>query len=285
VKIGVGLRVRYEAMVPLVQLADELGFESVWLPEHLVFPVSVGQRSPFPGETHPPMDPSIPTYDNLMFLAALGLATQEVKLGTWVYNLALRHPIVAARSVQTLDVLSQGRAILGIGAGWIPGEYAAVGVDFETRGARLDESIDVLRHLWSEDEPEWHGRFFDFEPLKFEPKPPQGMVPIHVGGESTAALRRAATRGDGWIGMGHEPDTAAEQVRRLRGFAEAAGRDPATIEVTVGATPRDHDELEAYVAAGVDRIIVSPWERTAGALDGLREYARDLRDSVLAGSP
>lgn len=259
VKLGVGLRVRYEAMADVAQAADELGYESVWLPEHLVLPAAV-----LTDPTGHELDPSIPTLDSLMVLLSLGVATRRVRLGTWVYNLALRSPFVTARAVQTLDVLTSGRAVLGVGAGWIRGEYEAVGVDFATRGRRLDEAIEVLRVLWTEPEPSFSGEFFSFDPVRFGPKP--AGVPIHVGGESPAALRRAARLGDGWIGMDHTPESAARQVKEL----------DADIEVTVGANPLTPDEVPAYAAAGVDRIIVSPWRRSADAVEGLRRLAEEL---------
>lgn len=274
-KFGVGLRVRYEAMRDVAVAADELGFESVWLPEHLVFPASL-DGSPIAGDDHPPVDPTIPTLDNVMFLVTLAQATQHVRLGTWVYNLALRHPLVSGRAFQTLDVLSDGRAVVGVGAGWIEQEYQAAGVDFASRGRRLNECIDVLRELWSSDTPSWDGEFFTLPPVKFEPKPPQGAIPIHVGGESRAALRRAATRGDGWLGMGHSPETARQQVAQLRELQSEAGRATADVEVTVGGSPTTADEVRAYADAGVDRLIVSPWRRTAEAVEGLQRYAADV---------
>jgi probable F420-dependent oxidoreductase len=273
VRFGVGLRVRYEAMARVARVAEACGYESVWLPEHLVFPADVGRASPHPGSTDPPVRPDIPTYDVLMVLVDLAATTSTVRLGTWVYNLALRHPFVSARAVQTLDILSGGRAVLGVGAGWLRGEYEAVGVDFALRGRRLDECIDVLRALWTADHIEHHGEFFSFDPVVFEPKPVQRPVPIHVGGESAAALRRAALRGDGWIGMDHTPASAAAQVRRLRAELAADGRDPAEVEVSVGATPATPAEVLAYAEAGVDRVIVSPWQSSADAVEGLERYA------------
>jgi probable F420-dependent oxidoreductase len=276
VKVGVALRVRYEAMVDVARAAEDCGFESVWLPDHLVLPAEIGDRSPVPGQDHPPVRADIPTLDTLMVLLTVALATERLRCGTYVYNLALRSPFVAARAVQTLDVLSGGRAVLGVGAGWIPGEYAAVGLDFAARGRRLDECIDVLRLLWTKERPAHAGEAFRFDPVVFTPKPPQGVVPILVGGESVAALRRAARRGDGWIGMAHTPATAAAQVRRLRRLCAEAGRDPAEVEVSVAAAPADAAALDAYAAAGVDRLIVSPWDRTADAVEGLHAYTRDV---------
>lgn len=267
VRVGVALKVRYEAMREVAVAAEELGYESVWVPEHLVLPADLAD-STHSSDHH--LRPDIPTLDVLVFLATLATATSTIRLGTWVYNLALRHPIVAARAVQTLDVVSGGRVSLGVGAGWVEGEYAAVGVDFGTRGARLDECIDALRVLWTEDTPSFAGDHVTYGAVKFEPKPPQGRIPILVGGESDAALRRAATRGDGWIGMDHTPASAAAQVAKLRELTDRR------LEVTVGATPRDAAELEAFAEAGVDRIIVAPFDRSADAIDGLRAYAERM---------
>jgi probable F420-dependent oxidoreductase len=262
-------------MPAVAEVADVLGFESVWVPEHLVFPVEI-TGSPHPGVSPRLLRPDIPTYDVLVFLATIAVRTSRVRLGTWVYNLALRHPLVSARAVQTLDIVSGGRVVLGVGAGWLEGEYAAAGVDFASRGTRLDECIDALRELWSADAPRFDGAHVAFPPVTFEPKPIQGSVPIHVGGESRAALRRAAARGDGWLGMAHDVDSAADRVRSLRDLRQQAGRDDAPFEVTVGATPRDRDELAAFAAAGVDRVIATPWGRGDDPVDGLRAYARTL---------
>ena len=274
-KVGLALRVRYEAMVDVAVAAEENGYESVWLPEHLIWPVDFGGRSPH-ADGHPPVDPSIPTLDTLMVLLRLAGATQRVRLGTYVYNLALRHPFVSARAVQTLDVLSGGRVELGVGAGWLAAEWAAAGLDFSTRGRRLDECIDVVRCLWRESTPSWSGEFFSFGPVKFEPKPLQPRIPVLVGGESDAALRRAATRGDGWIGMNHDPVTVVDRVARLRELTIAADRDPAEVTVTVGGAAPDDDAVAAFAAAGVDRLVIAPWRRTADAVAGLTEYARHI---------
>ena len=178
--------------------AERLGFESVWMSDHLAFSVDMS-GSPHPGEDLPPVPPSTPVYDAFAYLCFLAARTSRIRLGTNVYLLGLRHPFVAARAVQTLDLLSEGRAELGIGAGWLRQEWTAAGLDPSTRGRRLDEALAVCKRLWSEEVVEHHGEFFDFEPVMFEPKPVQKpWPPIHVGGESEAALRRAARDADGW---------------------------------------------------------------------------------------
>src|SRR3989440_3716708 len=183
------------------QAADEAGFESVWLPEHLVFPVAM-QGSPHAGEAHPPIPPQTPAFDALLSLAAIAATTTNIRLGTDVYNIGLRHPFVTARAVATLDVVSGGRVELGIGASWLAEEWDATGLDFATRGSRVDEALTVCKRLWTEPEIEHKGEHFQFAPVAFEPKPVQsGGPPISVGGDSKLALRRAAVHGDGWIPM------------------------------------------------------------------------------------
>ena len=281
--LGVALgRLNPAFFVDVAVEADSLGFESVWLPEHLVFPVAMS-RSPYPGEDHPPVPPETPIFDCFAYLAYLAGRTRRVRLGTHVYNLALRHPFVAARAVQTLDVVSGGRAEIGIGAGWLESEWQAAGLDFATRGRRLDEAIAVCQRLWTEPEVEHHGRFFDFDAVMFEPKPVQRpWPPLLIGGESDAALRRAATLADGWIGMQHTPETAAASIKRLREFRRDAGRDEVPLNVTIGAEITRPDDLARWEEIGVDRIIVAPWSRSPGAVDGLRRLAGRLGLESLA---
>ncbi len=255
--------------------ADRLGFESVWMPEHLVFPIEVrGQL--VPGEEHPPVPPTVPIHDACAYLSYLAARTERVKLGTFVYLLGIRHPFISARGFATLDIVSGGRAICGVGAGWLVTEWTAAGLDPAVRGTRLDEAIDVVRRLWTEPEITNQGDHFPFPPVAFEPKPIQaGGPPIHVGGESARALRRAAEVGDGWLGMQHTPETAAERVADLARRAEAAGRDPGAIEVTVMGDVADRADLERFAEAGVDRLIVTPWRSSRDAVPAM-ELLADL---------
>jgi probable F420-dependent oxidoreductase len=274
VNLGVALgRLNPAFFVDVTVEADALGFESVWLPEHLVFPVAMS-RSPYPGEDHPPVPPETPVFDCFAYLAFLAGKTGHVRLGTHVYNLGLRHPFVAARAVQTLDVVSGGRAEIGIGAGWLESEWRAAGVDFSTRGRRLDEAISVCQRLWTEPVVEHHGRFFDFDAVMFEPKPVQRpWPPLLIGGESEAALRRAAHLADGWIGMQHTLESAAASITRLRELRTDAGRGEVPLHVTVGADITGPDDIARWEEVGVDRLIVAPWSRSPGAVDGLRRLA------------
>jgi probable F420-dependent oxidoreductase len=266
-RFGVSLgRLNPAFFAPVTEAADALGFDSVWLPEHLVLPVTMA-GSPFAGATHPPVPPTTPIFDAAAYLSFLAGRTSQIRLGTYVYLLGIRHPFVAARAFATLDIVSAGRAELGVGAGWLRAEWESVGLDFTTRGRRLNEAIAVCRRLWSEPEVEHHGEFFDFDPVCFEPKPAQQPIPILIGGESEPALRRAERLGDGWLGMGHTPESVAPIAARLK-------RDGFTI--TIGADVRTDADVARFDAVGVDRIIVAPWRRSPDAIDGLQTFSSNL---------
>jgi len=263
--------------------ADELGFESVWMPEHLVLPTRM-QGELKPGEKHPPIAPTVPVLDACAYLSYLAAKTSRVRLGTFVYLLGIRHPFVGARAFATLDVVSAGRAEVGVGVGWLRTEWEAAGLDPRTRGARLDEAIDVTRRLWLEPTIAHAGRFWSFEEVAFEPKPVQRPAPpIVVGGESDAALRRAALRGDGWIGMDHTPSSAAARVARLRELRRDAGRADVPFKVTVLGTPTMPADVAAFASAGVDRLIVVPWTSSRHAIEGMRRFAGQFIDASDTG--
>jgi probable F420-dependent oxidoreductase len=257
----------------VAQEADALGYESLWLPEHLVFPLEIAGEL-IPGEEHPPVPPTVPIYEPCAYLSFLAAKTERIRFGTFVYLLGIRHPFVSARGFATLDIVSGGRALCGVGAGWLTTEWEAAGLDPSTRGRRLDEAIDVVRKLWTEETISHDGEFFPFAPVAFEPKPPTpGGPPILVGGESKRALRRAAEKGDGWLGMAHTPESAAERRAELRRLAEAAGRNPDEIEVTVMGVVEREPDLDRWEEAGVDRLIVTPWSRSREAVAGIRRLA------------
>jgi probable F420-dependent oxidoreductase len=278
-KVGVPLFfVRAEHMATIAVRAEALGFESVWVPEHLVFPPRFTSRYPYSVDGVPPVTVDMPLLDPLLILAHLAAVTSRIRLGTNVYVLPLRHPLVTARLAVTLDVLSRGRFSLGIGAGWLAEEFHAVGVDFDTRGGRTREAVRVMKALFTETEPAFRGRYFSFDPVRFEPKPVQKPHPPFIfGGESQAALRRAAALGDGWYGVGHTPETAAVQVDRLRNLLGDAGRAAQPFEYTVshgGAI--DRATLERYADVGVDRVVVLPWRRGKEAVEAMERLAATI---------
>jgi probable F420-dependent oxidoreductase len=276
-KYGIALGACNAKFFPDVTVAaEELGYESVWLPEHLMFTTKMS-RSPHPGETHPPVPPTTPIFDAFAYLSYLAGLTERVRLGTHVYNIGLRHPFVTARAVQTLDIVSKGRFEFGIGASWLEEEWVATQLDFAARGRRVDETIQVCQRLWTEDEVSYHGDFFDFDGAVFLPKPvQQPWPPILVGGESEAALRRAARLCDGWIGMSHDFESGAKVIARLHELLDQHGRGREGFQVCLGATITSHEDAQRWEELGVTRIVFSPWESSRGAIDGMRRFAETI---------
>lgn len=277
-KVGIPLfMLRHEQLVPIAEVAEQVGLESVWMPEHLVFPAVVRSRYPYAEDGAPPsIRPETPLLDPLIVLAQIAARTSRLRLGTNVYVLPLRHPIAVARMVTTLDVLSGGRFAFGVGAGWLEEEFEAVGVDFARRGALVREAVRAMKALWTEEVPTFRGKTWSFGPVRFEPKPVQKPhPPILVGGESEAALRRAAAIGDGWYGVRHTPESVEPVVARLRANLAEAGRAAASFEITVStsAADLDRDALRRFGDAGVDRVVALPWSRAREAEESLRRFA------------
>lgn len=278
-KIGISLGIlRPSAWTEVTREADRLGFESVWMPEQLVIPVQ-SEGSPFAGSDHPPIPADVPVFDVFTHLGFLAGQTEQIHFGTQVYNIGLRHPFSVARAVTTLDVVSGGRLEFGIGASWLQAEWEAVGLDFATRGRRVDESIEVCQRLWSEEVVEHHGEFFDFGPVMFEPKPTHAPWPVlHIGGDGPAALRRAARIGDGWIPMNHTIEQIPADAARIAAIREEAGRS-GVVEITIGG-PAELDDLRRYADAGVGRALVKPFRSTKDALDGIRRFADEVLPEI-----
>ncbi len=276
-KIGVPMfLLPARAMARVAQRAEALGFDSVWVPEHLVFPTEIRSRYPYSADGVPPVRVDAPHLDPLILLTHIAAATRTIRLGTNIYLLPLRHPLLTARLAVSVDVLSGGRLTLGVGVGWLREEFDAVAVDFESRGARARECVRALKTLWTAAEPEHHGRFFDFGPVRFEPKPVQRPhPPIVFGGETDAALKRAAALGDGWYGVGHTPESVRPQVEKLAALRDAAGRGAAPFEITVSAASGhpERDDVARFADAGVDRVVVLPWRDGRDAEPALERLA------------
>lgn len=253
------------AWVEVTQAADEAGFESCWIADHLVFPVEM--EGSLGDVEHPNVPPTVPVYDAPAYLSYLAGLTTRINLGVYVYLVGLRHPFTTTRGFATLDHVSKGRALVGVGAGWLRNEWTAAGMDPKTRGRRLDEALDVCVRLWTEPVVEHNGEFYEFEPVAFEPKPvQQPHPPVLVGGLSDAALRRAA-RFQGWMGMSDTFESVRRAVDRL---AELGAPD---IEITAQGRCESLDDLRRWEDAGVHRLVVTPWESTRGAVDAVWRFA------------
>jgi len=284
-KVGVNIVfVKPEAVVRIAQAAEQIGYESVWSGEHVALPKQDGWWKDYPAvkaagvaghEKMVPFKPDTAFLDPLVVLASIAGATTKIRLGVGVYLLALRTPVLAGRTIASLDVLSNGRLDLGVGLGWTPHEYAFTENDWAVRARRMDESLRCLRALFEEDSPEFHGEFFDFPTIGFQPKPIQTPLPIHIGGSSQAAVRRAAALGTGWYGGAQFiPAIKAERARLGR-----AG-EPFEYSSLSMAGPMAREALEAMAAQGVERAVAIPWKsRHPVGLEGidmLEDYARQI---------
>jgi probable F420-dependent oxidoreductase len=238
------------AAARIAALAERLGYDSLWAGEHVVVPS--------PRVDPSPMDPDEPILDPLVALAHLAAHTERILLGTGVILLPQRNPVVLAKQVASLDVLSGGRLILGIGVAYLEPEMTAIGVPMEARGARSDEYLAAMRSLWDDDAPAYDGRFASFAGVDAYPRPIQRPLPIVVGGHTDAAFRRAARHADGWYGFLIGLRAMAQHREALDTAIEHAGRDrPLHVSVSP-SRPLDPDTVAAYADLGVDRLIVIP---------------------------
>lgn len=273
-----GRRVRPEHALELARLAEEAGFESLWTVEHVVVPADYRSRYPYSPEGRMPGGEEVPIGDPLVWLAYAAAVTQRIKLATGIVILPQRNPVLLAKECATLDVLSGGRLLLGVGIGWLREEFAALGVAFEDRAARTDEYIEALRVLWRDPEPTFSGRFARFERAKSYPKPVrEGGIPIVVGGHTDAAARRAGRLGDGFFPWELGDESLKRLIQVMRAAATGAGRDPDAIEVTAGAL--DLETAKRYADAGVHRIVTVPLARGS---DALKRWFDDFAENVMA---
>jgi probable F420-dependent oxidoreductase len=256
--------------------AEAAGFDSVWAVEHVVVPAGYESTYPYARDGKMPGGEESPMPDPLIWLAYMAAVTTTLKLATGIAILPQRNPIYTAKEVATLDQLSGGRMVLGVGAGWLAEEFAVLGVPFERRGERLEEYVHALRVLWREPSPTFHGEFVDFTDAICLPQPVAKSVPIVIGGHTARAARRAGELGDGFFPGRGRPQRIAELVGIMREAAERAGRDPDAIEVSASGA-RDEAGVEELRAAGVTRCIVPPLALDAAGIgEALQRYHDDV---------
>lgn len=284
---------RMEQMRDVTVEAERLGFDSVWLGEHVVAPVEFRSLYPHPDtapEGVPPFHAGIPFYDPYAAFGYLAAFTETISFVNGVSILPLHDPFHLARSITTIDHIAPGRFSLGIGTGWLREEYEILGRDFDRRGVRLDETLDVMERLWSDDIATFEGECFQLPPSRFEPKLRSGKPKYVFGGHSGRALRRTARRGDGWFGVELSPPSVAATVDRLRQLrAEHGVAGELEISVLLGLPESRLDSdgsalvkrlppavVDDYAAAGVDRVVVRPWRKGRDALRNLQHVAQAL---------
>ena len=241
----------------MAKKAEELGFDSIWYAEHPAIPVH--SDSPFPATGG-----EIPwTYshftDPYIALARASGATTTIKLGTGITLVPERNPLLLAKEIATLDRFSGGRFMFGVGTGWLREETEIMGGDFDHRWTQTREAIEVMKELWTKDEAEYHGRYYDFPAVRSFPKPAQQPhPPVILGGLARNVLRRIIAHADGWLPNRITPAEVEEGRAKLDAMAAEAGRDPKSITISVFGQPADRDLVQSFLNAGADRVIVRP---------------------------
>ena|SRR5690242_11454163 len=240
--------------VEIAQAAEAAGLESVWTGEHIVLPD--------PSLPSFPLAPDTPMLDTIVALAWIAAHTKRIRIASGIIVLPVRNPLILAKELATLDVVSGGRLIIGLGAGWMEAEFKALGIPMEMRGERMDDALRAMRAIWTMEHPEHHGPTVSFGGVAARPRPIQRpMPPIVIGGESPSALRRAVSMANGWYGFGLTLEQTKQHLENLRRAANQHARptDLGNLEITVTPVgPFDRRTVEAFAAAGVHRLVVLP---------------------------
>lgn len=241
---------------PIAERADALGFDTLWLAEHLITPSTFDTPYPYGADGSPPYPTQTPMSDVWSVLGHLAARTERIRLGTGVYILPLRHPIVTARAAATVQDLAEGRFLFGVGAGWLRGEFEAAEMSFFDRGARMEEDVAILHALWDEQPSSFSGQHHDMPPVYFSPAPLH-PVPIFVGGISAAARRRAAAFGDGWYGPACSLAESVAARDDIEGRRRRNGRSSRAFEYVVRLDEEPSPAaLARYADAGFDHVVV-----------------------------
>lgn len=274
-------------LLDLVTAAEELGFDSIGLADSVFYPEKISAPYPYSADGERMWSGETPMPDPLVMMSAMAAVTDRMRFSSNVLKLPLRDPLLTAKQISTLAVLSGNRIAIGVGLSWIPEEFTFTGTDMRTRGARTNEAIEIIKAVCAGNGPEWveyHGKHYDFDPLMISPAPDR-PVPVYVGGHSEAGLRRAASIGDGWISVNVPAEELKTAIARLRVLREQYGRGDEPFEIDVSATDvQDVSGYRALEEIGVTTARVSPWrmygeeQSTAGRVASLRRFA----DTVIA---
>jgi probable F420-dependent oxidoreductase len=274
-----------EALTLFARRAESLGFDSLWVSDHVVIPDRIASRYPYNPTGDFPLSPDTDFLEPLTVLPLVAGVTSRVRLGTSVLVLPHRHPVLTAKMLATLEHLAPGRVILGAGVGWMKEEIELLGVPYRRRGAWSDEAIRVMRACWRDDRASFKGEFFSFEGLGVRPRPTGGTIPIWIGGHTERALQRVVTLGDGWHAAFPSPDRMRDGLAALRAACARHGRDPATLTISarmgLSAKRPAADllaELRALRDLGVHHVIVETQTRDLPAMvETCERFAAEVR--------
>ena len=269
-----------EYIVTVARAADELGFHSLWAPEHVVlFAEHAESRYPYSADGSIGVPPNAGILDPFQVLTFIAAATKNIRLGTGIALVPQRNPVYTAKAAATLDWLSNGRFDFGIGIGWLKEEFEVLQVPWKRRAQRTMEYVEVMRRLWTQEESSFEGEFYTLKPTWQYPKPlQQPHPPLIFGGESDAALARVAAAGDGWFGYNHDPASAAERLAVLDRLLEEKGRSRAEVRIIIAPAGRPTREtVEEFAALGVQELVLRAQTRRAeDSVERLQQLASEL---------
>ncbi|HXR34611.1 MAG TPA: LLM class F420-dependent oxidoreductase [Candidatus Binataceae bacterium] len=263
--------------------AERLGVATLWVPEHVVLIDKYASKYPYTQDGRLPAPTNAPIFDPFIALATMAAVTTKIRLATGICLVPEHNPVVLAKVIATLDFLSAGRTVLGVGIGWLEEEFQALGIPWEHRARRTRECIDAMRKLWTEDPSAYSGEFIRFEGVRSNPKPAQGAkLPIFFGGESAPALRRVAEYGTGWCGFNLTPSEAAPKIKRIEELLKANGRKRSDLELAVSpyTKPITVDDLKRYRDLGVDEVVLITLRPPRAEDELVKDLERITRDWV-----
>jgi probable F420-dependent oxidoreductase len=262
--------------------AERLGFATIWAPEHVVLLDRYASKYPYSSGDFP-MPTNSPIGDPFTTLAFAAACTKTIRLATGICLVPEHNPLALAKTVATVDRLSNGRLTLGVGIGWLEEEFQAIGVPWERRAQRTREYVEVMRKLWADDRSAHDGEFVKFEGVRSFPKPANGKsVPVWFGGESGPALKRVAEYGDGWIGFNLTADQAATKIRRIEELLQVNGRKRSDVELAVSPYmhPVKTDDLKRYRDAGAEEVALVAIDMPPNERDMVKRLEQMARDFV-----
>ena len=260
VPINVDVFAEPDMLVPFVQRAEALGYESVWTAEHVIIPKQYSSVYPYNPSGKVPFRSDAAIIDPLIALTYVAASTKRLRLGTGVNILPQMSPLYLAKWASSIDYLSQGRLMLGVGVGWLKEEFEAIGVSFAHRGKRADEYLQALKQVWTGEEVNYHGEFLNWQGFMMRPRPAQpGGIPLVIGGVTPAAIRRLVRYGDGWYVIGKDLDDYRAHMRAFHDECQRQGRNPSEIEITAywNYYGEGRESLAVYKELGVHRLLVN----------------------------
>ena len=268
----------------MAQAAEAAGFESLWTVEHVIVPSQYDSQYPYDASGKMPGGEDSPIPDPLIWLSFVAAATKSINLATGILILPQRNPVVLAKELSTLDHLSKGRMLLGIGVGWLEEEFDALGVPFADRGKRNDDYVAAMRSLWTQEKATHHGDFSRFDNCIMRPQPVNGTIPVHIGGHTDIAARRAGRLGDGFFPGKGTHEQLARSFDIARDTARQCGRNADAIEMTTGGNgavgPNAVNEVKALADIGTDRVILPSFLFYRDTADSIARYGNEVINKI-----